>query len=124
MIYGDGEHSRDFTFVANAVHANLLAARKPEPIGGEVMNVGCGGRISLNRLASQMGQELGRPDLTPVYEHERAGDIRHSYADLAGARDAGIRTGGGIQGGVAGDVELVSVDPGSSSSDCRLKLMP
>jgi len=86
VIYGDGEHSRDFTFVANAVHANLLAARRPEPIRGEVMNVGCGGRISLNRLASQMGQELGRPDLTPVYQEERAGDIRHSYADLTRVR--------------------------------------
>jgi nucleoside-diphosphate-sugar epimerase len=86
VIYGDGEHSRDFTFVANAVHANLLAARKPGRIGGEVMNVGCGGRISLNRLANQMGVELGRPDLLPVYEPERAGDIRHSYADLTRVR--------------------------------------
>jgi nucleoside-diphosphate-sugar epimerase len=86
VIYGDGEQSRDFTFVANAVHANLLCARRSEPIGGEVINVACGSRVSVNDLASTMARALGRPDLTPLYESERAGDIKHSFADLARAR--------------------------------------
>lgn len=86
VIYGDGEQSRDFTFVANAVHANLLAARRPEPIGGEVINVGTGGRISVNTLAEKMAKEFGRSELTPVHQPERAGDIPHSFADLSRAR--------------------------------------
>jgi nucleoside-diphosphate-sugar epimerase len=86
VIYGDGEQSRDFTFVHNAVHANLLAARRPEPIGGEVVNVGCGGRVSVNDLARQVSETLGRPDLKPVHEPERAGDLKHSFADLRRAR--------------------------------------
>jgi nucleoside-diphosphate-sugar epimerase len=85
-IYGDGEQSRDFTFVSNAVHANLLAARRPEPIRGQVMNVGTGGRVTVNELAAQVARTLGRPDLTPVYKPERAGDLKHSFADLTRAK--------------------------------------
>jgi nucleoside-diphosphate-sugar epimerase len=86
VIYGDGEQSRDFTFVANAVHANLLCATREQPIGGEVINVACGSRISVNQLAAAMARALGQPDLTPIYEPERAGDIKHSFADLGRAR--------------------------------------
>lgn len=82
VIYGDGVQSRDFTFVANAVHANLLAASNERPLAGEVINVGCGARISVNELASAMASALGRPDLNPAYEPPRAGDILHSFADL------------------------------------------
>jgi nucleoside-diphosphate-sugar epimerase len=82
VIYGDGEQSRDFTFVHNAVHANLLAARREKPIQGVVINVGCGDRISVNQLAKEMADLLGRPDLKPLHEAERAGDIKHSFADL------------------------------------------
>jgi UDP-glucose 4-epimerase len=85
-IFGDGEQSRDFTFVANAVHANLLAARRDQPIAGEVLNVGCGARISVNQLAAKMAEALGRPELRPVHEPQRPGDIKHSYADLARAQ--------------------------------------
>ena len=81
-IYGDGEQSRDFTFVANAVHANLLAARHDRPLEGSVLNVGCGDRISVNDLAVEMAKAWDRPDLTPVHQPERAGDIKHSFADL------------------------------------------
>lgn len=83
MIFGDGQQSRDFTFVDNAVHANLLAARRPERLDGEVINVACGERVTVNELATQMAQMLGRPDLTPVYAEERAGDVKHSLADLS-----------------------------------------
>jgi len=81
-IYGDGEQSRDFTFVANAIHANLLAARREKPIEGEVINVGCGTRISVNELAKEMAAALNHSELTPIHQPERAGDIRHSFADL------------------------------------------
>ena len=86
VIYGDGQQSRDFTFVHNVVHANLLAARRREPIGGEVVNVGCGARISVNELADKVARILGRPDLKPDHQPERAGDIKHSFADLGRAR--------------------------------------
>jgi nucleoside-diphosphate-sugar epimerase len=87
VIFGDGEQSRDFTFVANVVHANLLAATHDEPIRGEVLNVGCGTRISVNQLAQSMATALSRPDLTPQHAPERAGDIKHSFADLRLTRD-------------------------------------
>jgi UDP-glucose 4-epimerase len=82
MIFGDGEQSRDFTFVHNAVHANLLAARHEKPLMGDVLNVACGVRVSLNQLAPMMCKILGREDLKPIYGPERAGDIKHSLADL------------------------------------------
>jgi UDP-glucose 4-epimerase len=86
LIFGDGEQSRDFTYVHNAVHANLLAARREAPIRGEVINVGTGGRVSVNELAIKVAQLLGRPDLKAVYQPERAGDIKHSFADLTKAK--------------------------------------
>ena len=87
VIFGDGEQSRDFTFVHNAVHANLLAARSTKPVRGEVINVACGVRIDLNTLAPMMCELLGRSDLKPAYGPERAGDVKHSQADLTKARD-------------------------------------
>jgi UDP-glucose 4-epimerase len=85
-IFGDGLQSRDFTFVDNAVHANLLAARSTKPIGGEAINIACGRSINLNQLASLMAGLLGRPDLKAVYAAERAGDVKHSLADLSRAK--------------------------------------
>lgn len=82
-IFGDGTQSRDFTFVDNAVHANLLAARHDKPLAGEVFNVACGERITVNELAEQMAVLLDRPDLTPRYMGTRAGDVKHSLADLS-----------------------------------------
>ncbi|MFA9479243.1 NAD-dependent epimerase/dehydratase family protein [Phycisphaerales bacterium AB-hyl4] len=84
-IFGDGEQSRDFTYVANAVHANLLAARATTPLQGEVFNVASGRRISVNQLADLMARQMGRPDLTPEHLPERAGDVKHSLADLTQA---------------------------------------
>jgi nucleoside-diphosphate-sugar epimerase len=86
-IYGDGLQSRDFTFVHNAVHANLLAARSQQPIEGRVINVACGVCITVNELATAMAQGLGVPHLTPIYAPDRAGDVKHSLADLSQARD-------------------------------------
>lgn len=86
VIFGDGEQSRDFTYVHNVVHANLLAARSPKPLGGQVMNIACGSRITVNQLAVMMAQMLGKPELTPDHQPERAGDVKHSLADLTLAR--------------------------------------
>ena len=82
VIFGDGEQSRDFTFVHNAVHANLLAARRHEPIAGEVLNVGCGASVSVNSLARLMAELLNAKGRRPVYKPERAGDLKHSFADV------------------------------------------
>jgi UDP-glucose 4-epimerase len=85
QIFGDGEQSRDFTFVANAVHANLLAARSQSALGGRVLNVACGVRITVNELAQQMAKALQRPDLSPVHNPARVGDVKHSLADISAA---------------------------------------
>jgi nucleoside-diphosphate-sugar epimerase len=85
MIHGDGEQTRDFTFVDNAVAANLSAmAADLEP--GTIINVGSGERISINNLFGAMAEILGS-DLTPEHGEARAGDVRHSVADLSRARD-------------------------------------
>ncbi len=85
-IFGDGEQSRDFTYVDNAVHANLLAARSSTPIEGEVINVACGDRVTVNQLAVEMAKHFGRPDLTAIHAPPRAGDVKHSQADISHAR--------------------------------------
>ncbi len=85
VIFGDGEQSRDFTYIDNVVHANLLALKSPRPIGGVTINVACGRRISVTQLAHKMAELVGRPDLVPIYKPERAGDVKHSLADLARA---------------------------------------
>ena len=82
VIYGDGQQSRDFTFVDNAVHANLLAARCEQPIGGEVMNIACGRAVTVNELAARMAERLQVPALEPTYRETRAGDVKHSLASL------------------------------------------
>ncbi len=84
VIYGDGEQSRDFTYVGNVVAANLLAlaAKKPQ---GAVVNVATGQRITLNELLALLARATGRP---PKARHNkpRAGDVRHSLADIEQAR--------------------------------------
>jgi UDP-glucose 4-epimerase len=86
VIFGNGRQSRDFTFVDNAVHANLLAGRCEQPLGGQVINVGCGSPVDLLTLARLMCEALDRPDLAPVFQPPRAGDLLHSFADLRRAR--------------------------------------
>jgi UDP-glucose 4-epimerase len=83
IIFGDGEQSRDFTYVDNVVLANLLAATSQKSLGGAVLNIACGQRVTVTELAREMAERLGRPDLTPVYKEERAGDVKHSLADLS-----------------------------------------
>ena len=85
MIHGDGDQSRDFTFIDNVVHANLLAARCTKPLGGEVVNVACGRAVTINELATKMARAL---DKRQKVEHgpPRAGDVKHSLADLTRVR--------------------------------------
>lgn len=80
-IYGDGTQSRDFTFVDNAVAANMSAMLHPEPLQGTVFNVGTGQRIDLVRLVTALNVILKR-DLEPIFAEERAGDVKHSQACL------------------------------------------
>ena len=80
VIYGDGEQSRDFTYVDNVVHANLLACTAPEA-PGQFMNVACGERYSLNQLVKCLFEILDKR-VFPVYEKERAGDVKHSMAAI------------------------------------------
>jgi UDP-glucose 4-epimerase len=85
LIYGDGLQTRDFTYVANVVAANLLALRAERPLGGAVLNVGTGRRISLLDLVAALNAALGTA-LEPRFEPARAGDVRDSQASLEQAR--------------------------------------
>ena len=83
-VYGDGEQTRDFTFVADAVEANWLAANAPHA-GGCVVNVASGRRTSLNELLGEIA-ELTATDLEPSHMAERTGDVRDSLASLEQAK--------------------------------------
>ena len=85
VIFGDGQQSRDFTFVSNAVAANLLAAEAPaERAAGKVFNVAAGQSISLLQLVSELNQ-LTKQKLQPRFEPSRIGDVRSSQADISAA---------------------------------------
>ena len=80
IIFGDGEQSRDFTFVENVVDGMILAMNSPKA-AGEVFNLACGDNITVNRLAETIGQIL-RKKITPVYQDARPGDIYRSQANV------------------------------------------
>ena len=98
IVYGDGEQSRDFTYIDNVVQANMLAM-SAQRLQGEIVNIACGQRVSLNQLLGLLKQFI--PSERPaVYEEARPGDVRHSLADISKAKDclryepiAGIETG-------------------------------
>ena len=85
VIYGDGHQSRDFTYVANVVDANLRAA-EAEGVGGEVFNIARGDRITVNEMLDQI-RRIVSSEVEAVYEPPRPGDILHSQADATGARE-------------------------------------
>src|SRR5205807_3513574 len=85
MVFGDGEQTRDFTYVENAVQANLLACEAPNA-SGKVFNVGVGGRVSLNEVLRELAKITGKT-LAAKYEPPRDGDIRDSQADISQARE-------------------------------------
>ncbi len=80
-IYGDGEQTRDFTFIDNVVHGNVLAANAPTA-RGECVNVACGEQVSVNAVIARINELLGT-DVQPNHVASRAGDVRHSVADIS-----------------------------------------
>ena len=84
VIYGDGEQTRDFTYVANVVDGVLRAAEAPDA-SGHVINVATGSRISLNALLRTMNEIVGT-SLQPIYQETRAGDVHDSQADITSAK--------------------------------------
>jgi nucleoside-diphosphate-sugar epimerase len=113
VIYGDGQQSRDFTFIADAVTANLQAAIAPERALGRAYNVASGRQTSVNDLALAIREAVGGgPD--PVYEPARPGEPRHSLADLSLSRtEIGYEPAVGLTEGIARsrDHYLSSTEP-------------
>ena len=84
MVYGDGEQSRDFTYVDNVVEANLLAARAKKT-NGQVVNIACGQAVTVNAIIGMINDLLGR-NIKPKYVAARPGDVKHSLADITAAK--------------------------------------
>lgn len=80
-IYGDGEQSRDFTYIDNNIESNLLAARVKES-HGEVVNIACGDRITVNEIIAMINEIVGK-DVKANYVPSRKGDVKHSQADIS-----------------------------------------
>ncbi len=80
-IYGDGEQTRDFTYIDNVVEANMLAANAPRT-NGEVINVACGEHVTVNQIIAEINRLLGK-NVQPNYVDPRPGDIKHSWADIS-----------------------------------------
>jgi UDP-glucose 4-epimerase len=84
-IFGDGKQSRDFTYIDNVVHGNLLAAKAPAAVG-RTINVACGQSFDLLQLVDGINRALGT-NIEPVFEPPRVGDVRDSLADISLARE-------------------------------------
>ncbi|MBD3216937.1 MAG: NAD-dependent epimerase/dehydratase family protein [candidate division Zixibacteria bacterium] len=84
-IFGDGQQSRDFTYIANTVYANLLAAEKDD-VRGEIFNIACGERYTLLKLLEELNGIIGT-NIEPSFTKERPGDIKHSLADVSRAQE-------------------------------------
>lgn len=84
VIYGDGEQSRDFTYIDNVVAANIAAAQSD--VSGEVFNIACGDRTTVNELVGDINEILDAT-IAPVYADPRPGDVRHSHADISKASE-------------------------------------
>jgi UDP-glucose 4-epimerase len=110
VVYGDGEQSRDFTYVANVVDANLAALTAPQ-LGGESVNVATSRRVSLMELLRGVARETGQP-MRAHHERERPGDIRHSLADIGKAwRMLGYRPRYGFEDGLHETVAWYRTQP-------------
>jgi len=87
-IYGDGEQSRDFTFIQNVVHGNLLASEAPaERVSGKVFNIATGNRVTLNQTVEILRRATGYSGEVR-YAAERSGDVKHSLADISRAKES------------------------------------
>jgi UDP-glucose 4-epimerase len=97
VIFGDGEQTRDFTFVGDVARANIMAA---ESAATGIFNIGSGTCINLSQLARLLLVLMQRPDLQPLHEKERSGDIRHSLADITRCRSFGYTPSYSLEGGL------------------------
>lgn len=84
-INGDGTQSRDFTYIENVIEANLKGMQAPKEAAGEAFNIAYGGQVNLNELYQKLSELLNKK-IEPLYGPERAGDIKHSNADIGKAR--------------------------------------
>jgi UDP-glucose 4-epimerase len=105
-IFGDGEQSRDFTYVSNVVDATVLAADAPGA-SGRIFNVAAGSQASVNEVADTIGKLLGKP-VRKEFAPRRAGDIRDSWADISAAREVlGYNPTVGLQDGLRRTAEAL-----------------
>jgi len=123
QVNGDGQTSRDFSYVANAVQANLLAATADRVVvTGEIYNVACGERTTLLELHRHIAARLGErswPEATllPRHENERAGDVRHSLADIGkAARHLGYAPTHDVRSGLAETVDWYIAQVGAAAT--------
>ena len=115
VIYGDGEQTRDFTYVANVVDGVLRACEAPKA-PGEAINVACGTRISLNQLLRTMNKIVGT-DIQAIYKEPRAGDVRDSQADITKARTLlGYTPLVGLEEGLRHTLEWCRTQTGAAAS--------
>ena len=115
VIYGDGEQTRDFTYVANVVDGVLRACEAPKA-AGEAINVACGTRISLNELLRTMNKIVGT-DIQAIYKEPRAGDVRDSQADITKARTLlGYTPLVGLEEGLRHTLEWCRTQTGAAAS--------
>jgi len=103
-VFGDGEQSRDFTYIDNAVQANLLAATN-DKIVGDVFNVACGGQFTLNQLLEKLKEIMG-VDVPAKHVAPRPGDIRHSYAAIGKLKSFGYNPTVDFETGLRRTVEF------------------
>ena len=116
LVYGDGEQSRDFTYIDNVVDANLLALTAPNA-PGETLNIACGERYTLNTLLALISDITG-VDTNPEHRQPRPGDVLHSQADITKAqRLLHFTPATGFQDGVRRTIEhIASQQPAASSA--------
>ncbi len=111
MIYGDGNQSRDFTYVGNAVAGNLLAASAPD-VAGEVLNVATGGSRTVNELSAVIQEILG-VEIEPAYEPARVGEVAHSAADISrAARLLGYEPTHSVEEGIVTTIDALRASGG------------
>jgi UDP-glucose 4-epimerase len=110
VIFGNGEQSRDFTYVDNVVDANLLAM-DADAVAGRVYNVACGESATLNELVTSLSEIMGT-HIKPIYRPPRSGDVKHSLADISRARaELGYQPTVSFRDGLERTVEAIREDP-------------
>ncbi len=109
VIFGNGEQSRDFTFVKDVVEANILAAESPAT---GVFNIGSGARVTINQLAQLVIRLVGDDTIKPVYRDARPGDILHSLADITRVKTFGYRPKYSLEEGLREVVNYLRAEKG------------